>query len=96
MVAFDSFDCPVIGYDLKAVKDEVEKVYSQNTAAAVAAAAAVDVSDDEVDLGRHTEKEIRCSLTPMEKVVVENSWTAILCGRMILHSSKGVHVSYAA
>ena len=68
-----------------AMTDEVEKVYSQNTAAAavVAAVAAVDVSDDEVDQGRHKVKEIHCSQTLMEKVVEGNSWTAIPCGRMI-------------
>ena len=82
----------MIDYDLKAVRDEVEMEYSQNTAVV----AAVDVSDDEADQGMHTVKVIHCSLTLTEKVVEVNSLTVIPCERMISHSSKGVRVSYAA
>ena len=100
VVAFDSFDCLVIECDWTVVMDEVETVNLQNTAAtaAVAAAAAVVVVGvcGGLGQGRCTVQVTHCSLSLTVTVIEENSWIEIPCVRMILHSSRGVHVSCAA
>lgn len=70
----------------------MERVNFQNTAAVD-----VGVCGDVAGQQKHKGQATHCPLlTLFEKVAGENSWTEIPCGRKILHSSKGGHVSYVA